>query len=119
MRAMSALWTGMNWYDNPGPIHNDRPLARSCIDPRQCSAAHCVENFGMNARWEHFSHGADIGVRGFGETKAEAFEQAALALTAVLTDPEQVEPREAVAIACEAPDDELLFADWLNCLVYE
>lgn len=29
-------------------------------------------------RWEHFEHGADIGVRGIGATKAEAFEQAAL-----------------------------------------
>ena len=26
----------------------------------------------MTARWEHFPHGADIGVRGFGPTKAEA-----------------------------------------------
>ncbi len=38
-------------------------------------------------RWEHFEHGADIGVRGIGPTPASAFEQAALALTAVITDP--------------------------------
>lgn len=30
--------------------------------------------------WEFFDHGADIGVRGVGATKAAAFEQAALAL---------------------------------------
>jgi len=36
-------------------------------------------------RWEHFPHEADIGVRGFGATPAEAFEQAALALTAAVT----------------------------------
>ena len=71
------------------------------------------------ARWEHYDHGADIGVRGFGASKAEAFEQAALAMTAVVTDPASVEPRERVAIACEAPDDELLLAEWLNALVYE
>ena len=41
----------------------------------------------MRDRWEHFAHGADIGVRGIGATKADAFEQAALALTAVVTDP--------------------------------
>ena len=40
-------------------------------------------------------------------------------MTAVITDPAAVEPREAVAIECEAPDDELLFADWLNSLIYE
>jgi SHS2 domain-containing protein len=71
------------------------------------------------ARWEHFEHGADVGVRGFGATQAAAFEQAALALTAAVADPAAVQPRERVAIACEAPDAELLLAEWLNALVYE
>jgi tRNA nucleotidyltransferase (CCA-adding enzyme) len=69
--------------------------------------------------WEHYEHGADVGVRGYGASKGEAFEQAALALTAASTDPAEVEPRSRVAIACEAPDDELLFAEWLNAIVYE
>jgi SHS2 domain-containing protein len=73
----------------------------------------------MNGRWEHFSHQADIGVRGFGESKAQAYEQAALAMTAAVTEPSNVAEREAVAIECEAPDDELLLADWLNRLIYE
>jgi SHS2 domain-containing protein len=73
----------------------------------------------MSARWEHFPHGADIGVRGFGATKAEAFAQAALAMTAVAVDPAAVAPREEVAIQCEAPDDELLLAEWLNALIFE
>ncbi len=70
-------------------------------------------------RWEHFSHQADIGVRGIGATKEEAFEQAALALTAVVTDPETVAPNTSIEVVCEAPDDELLLVDWLNALVYE
>ena len=74
---------------------------------------------GALARWEHYEHSADIGVRGIGATKAEAFEQAALALTAVVTDPRAVEPHERVALECEAPDDELLLAEWLNALVLE
>jgi len=73
----------------------------------------------VTGRWEHFPHGADIGVRGRGTTKAEAFEQAALAMTAVVADPAMVTPRDAIAIRCEAPDDELLFAEWLNALIYE
>lgn len=73
----------------------------------------------VKAGWEHFEHGADIGLRGFGASKAEAFEQAALALTAAITDPASVRPLERVELACEAPDDELLFAEWLNALVYE
>jgi protein archease len=71
------------------------------------------------ARFEHFAHGADIGVRGIGRTKASAFEQAALALTAVLTRPEGVRPLQEVTVRCEAPDDELLLAEWLNALLYE
>jgi tRNA nucleotidyltransferase (CCA-adding enzyme) len=69
--------------------------------------------------WEHFPHGADIGVRGIGASKEEAFEQAALALTAVITDLHTVAPQEAIEIHCEAPDDELLLVDWLNALVYQ
>ncbi|HFD79754.1 MAG TPA: archease [Gammaproteobacteria bacterium] len=69
--------------------------------------------------WEHFSHAADIGVRGFGDTPEQAFEQAALALTAVVTPPERVQPREAVDIRCRNPDPELLLFDWLNALIYE
>ena len=69
--------------------------------------------------WEHFPHEADIGVRGIGSTKEEAFEGAGLALTAVITDPASVSPMQAVPIVCEAPDEELLLVDWLNALVYE
>jgi SHS2 domain-containing protein len=69
--------------------------------------------------WEHFPHDADIGVRGIGASKEEAFAQAALALTAVITDPRLVVPSEVMEVSCEAPDDELLFVDWLNALVYE
>ncbi len=69
--------------------------------------------------WEHFEHGADIGIRGTGPTRETAFEQAALALTAVVTDPAGVAPRTGVDVVCDAPDDELLLADWLNALVFE
>jgi tRNA nucleotidyltransferase (CCA-adding enzyme) len=73
----------------------------------------------QNGDWELFPHGADVGVRGFGASREAAFEQAARALTAALTDPKWVRPRQAVKIACEAPDQELLLVDWLNALIYE
>jgi tRNA nucleotidyltransferase (CCA-adding enzyme) len=69
--------------------------------------------------WEHFDHQADIGVRGCGSSLRAAFEQAALALTAVIVDPLQVADRIPVNIACEAPDREMLLTDWLNALVYQ
>ncbi len=70
-------------------------------------------------RWEHFHHQADIGVRGFGQTVEHAFEEAALALIAVITNPASVKPSEAVSIHCSSPDRELLLADWLNSLIFE
>jgi tRNA nucleotidyltransferase (CCA-adding enzyme) len=70
-------------------------------------------------RWEHFAHDADIGVAGIGPTKAEAFRQAAIALTAVVTDPETVRSVASVALVCRAPSDELLLVEWLNAVIYE
>ena len=70
-------------------------------------------------RWEHFHHGADIGVRGVADTAAGAFEQAALALTAVIAEPANVACKSSLQIECEAPDLELLLVDWLNALIYE
>lgn len=69
--------------------------------------------------WEHFPHDADIGVTGCGPTKAEAFRQAALALTAVVTDLALVRPLTPVSIVCRAPTDELLLVEWLNAVIYE
>jgi len=69
-------------------------------------------------KWEHFPHDADVGVRGFGATTAEAFEQAAQALTAVVTSA-KVEPKAKVEVTCVAPDIELLFVEWLNAIIYE
>ena len=49
-----------------------------------------------------------------------AFAQAALALTAVVCDLERIEPKEQVTIECDAEDDAaLLFASWLNAVIYE
>jgi len=70
-------------------------------------------------RWEHFSHGSDIGVRGFAATPDEAFEQAALALTSVVADLPQVAPINTIEVACEAPDLDLLLMSWLNAVIYE
>jgi SHS2 domain-containing protein len=69
--------------------------------------------------WETFHHEADVGVRGRAATLEEAFAQAALALTAVVTDPARVRCRDVIALRCEAPDAELLFVDWINSLIYE
>jgi len=72
-----------------------------------------------SAFWEHFEHQADIGVRGVGATREQAFEQAAIAMTAVITNPDHIEQKEKIEIACEAADDEMLLIEWLSCLLFE
>lgn len=69
--------------------------------------------------WEHFEHEADMGIRGFGNTLAEAFEQTALAMSAIITELSLINPREKVNIICEEADQELLLVDWLNALIFE
>ena len=68
--------------------------------------------------WEHFPHDADVGVRGSGPTLEAAFEQAALALTAIVTE-RAIADRIAVEVECDAPEVELLFVEWLNAIIYE
>lgn len=70
------------------------------------------------ARWEHFAHEADIGVRGFGPDLPTAFAQAAIALTAVVCDPSIVRPLKSRTFECEAPDREMLLVEWLDALIY-
>ena len=70
-------------------------------------------------RWQHLEHGADIGVRGYGASLEEAFEQAALALSGIVTDLDKIDSVEAVDIECEAPEFDLLLVDWLNEIVYQ
>lgn len=69
-------------------------------------------------RAEHFAHGADIGVRGVGLSREAAFEQAAIALSEVVTELQKIEAKTSVAIECQAPNDALLLVDWLNALIF-
>jgi SHS2 domain-containing protein len=69
-------------------------------------------------RWEHFEHGADVGVRGLGATPSEAFEGAAAALCALVSgDPANVRPLVDEELSCEAPDLESLLVRFLNELI--
>jgi tRNA nucleotidyltransferase (CCA-adding enzyme) len=77
-----------------------------------------MDSKALDCGWSHVPHDADIGVCGWGKTVDAAFEQAALALTAVVTD-RDVETVDRVEVRCEAPDIELLLVEWLNALVYE
>ena len=70
-------------------------------------------------RWEHFEHGADVGVRGVGATPSEAFSGAANALCALAGgDPSRVRPEREDELECDAPDLESLLVRFLNELIF-
>jgi len=95
--------------------------AEGCAAPVGQYVAHevCIDHGqGPVIGWEHFPHGADAGVRGFGPTIEQAFEQAALALTGIVTDAKITE-LGTVEVTCEAPDIEQLLVEWLNAIIYE
>ena len=67
----------------------------------------------------YFEHVADIGVIGRGSTLERAFESAAEALFAIMTDPAKVRPETDIAVEFEEPDVELALVRWLNALLAE
>jgi tRNA nucleotidyltransferase (CCA-adding enzyme) len=73
----------------------------------------------MAKHWQHFHHGADIGVEGRGTTLEAAFANVALAMTAVITDPDTVSATDCFEVTCDAIDHDYLLLDWLNTLIYE
>ena len=81
---------------------------------RKTTSAGC-----SSGHWEHFPHQSDIGIRGIGGTPSEAFEQAALALTAVITNPDTVKPRILETLTLQGDNEEALLVDWLNALLFE
>ena len=70
-----------------GAAPRDHPITHPRCPARRLLAPKLV--------WEHFAHDADVGIRGRGETRDQAFAEAALALTAVVTDPGSVAPQLA------------------------
>jgi len=68
-------------------------------------------------RYETFEHKADMGIRGYGRTVEEAFENGARALFSVMIDVRSVEGKVKRNINCSADELDVLFAEWLNALL--
>ncbi len=64
--------------------------------------------------YELFEHTADIGVRGYGKTIEEAFEETAKAMTSILVDLDTIEEKKTIKIEAEADTPEELLFEWLN-----
>ncbi|MDH3286879.1 MAG: archease [Betaproteobacteria bacterium] len=65
----------------------------------------------------YFEHDADVGIVGRGTTLEEAFEAAAQATFAIMTDIGAVRTERSVALEFEEADAELALVRWLNQLL--
>jgi SHS2 domain-containing protein len=67
--------------------------------------------------WEHFTRDELLGVRGVGRSMEQAFEMAALGLSALVTDPRRVDAHEELEVAVQSADHDELLAEWLRAVV--
>ncbi len=67
--------------------------------------------------WEHYEHTADVGIRGYGETLEEAFENVAVALFDVMVDVRKVESKECREVEAEGEDLMALLYNFLEELL--
>ncbi|MDP2928876.1 MAG: archease [Candidatus Omnitrophota bacterium] len=72
----------------------------------------------MEKRYEQFSHTADIGVRVFGKTLKELFENAAFAMFDILADLDGLKGEIIQDFELTAPNNEELLISWLDELLY-
>jgi SHS2 domain-containing protein len=68
--------------------------------------------------YELIEHTADVGVKAYGKTVAEAFEHAAEGMFDIITDESTIDSIGEYEILLEAPDLEQLLVDWLSKLLY-
>lgn len=70
-------------------------------------------------RYEPIEHTADIGIRAYGRSLKELFENAALAMFDEIAEAKKVEPLRCVKLNLKASSKEELFHLWLTELLYQ
>ena len=68
--------------------------------------------------FEQFEVEADVGIRAWGPTRAEAFAQAALGVLSLVADPATVRPRETREVRAQAESPETLLVAWIDECLY-
>ncbi len=69
-------------------------------------------------KFEIIEHTADVGIKAFGKNVEEAFENAALGMFSIITDPEKVEEIGEYRIVNKALDLEELLVEFLSELLF-
>ena len=75
--------------------------------------------FDMKKRFRFLEHTADAYVEAYGGSLEEAFENAAAAMTDVMTELEKVEAQNEEIFVVEAPDEPALLYSWLEEVLLE
>ena len=68
--------------------------------------------------YEYFEVEADVGVRAWGRTRAEAFAQAALGVLSLVVEPAAVSPRETREVRAQAESPQRLLVAWIDECLY-
>jgi len=68
--------------------------------------------------FEIIEHTADVGIRAYGKSIEECFENAAKGMFAIITDNSQIEPVEKREIELTSNSIENLLVDWLSELLF-
>jgi SHS2 domain-containing protein len=76
------------------------------------------ENNLNDLKFEFFDVTADVGYRAYGNSLANAFENAAIAMFEVITDTSTVKPLIKKQIRLEAEDECAILYDWLSELLF-
>jgi SHS2 domain-containing protein len=69
-------------------------------------------------KFELIEHTADIGLKAYGETLAEAFANAAEGMFSLVVELDNVGEKESRRVEVQADDIEGLLFEWLNSLLY-
>ncbi len=69
-------------------------------------------------KYHHIDHTADLGIRVFGATLADLFENAAFGLFDNITNLAKVDPNLELSVEVQATDREALLVNWLSELNY-
>ncbi len=71
-----------------------------------------------DAGYEQFEMEADVGIRAWGPTRAEAFAQTSLGVFSLIVAPEGVEARDVREVRAQAESPEVLLVNWINECLY-
>ena len=69
-------------------------------------------------KYELIEHTADVGIKAYGNSVSEAFENAAKGMFDIITDKSKIESIGQYDIQLESPDLEQLLVDWLSELLF-